>query len=305
MVEIRQRSTLFAGILLSTAILTACETPAPAPDPDYVAGVEQWQTERDERLKSEDGWLTLVGLHWLEEGDNRFGTAPDNDIVLPEGSAPDYVGSLTLDGEEITVVAAEGSDLTLDGGPLTRPEIRADDPGPADVLRTGDLSLYVIRRNDRHAVRVKNPRSDVRAEFSGMEYFPIDPTWRIDAVFVPYDEPKPIQVPNVLGYVETMQAPGHVEFEVNGESLKLVPVSSNGSTKLFFIFGDETNGKETYGAGRFLYTPLPENGKVDLDFNKAYSPPCVFTPYATCPTPPKENRLPARIEAGEKNYAAH
>jgi uncharacterized protein (DUF1684 family) len=295
-----------AGVLSCIAVLAACVTPAPAPDPEYVSVIEQWQAERDERLKSENGWLTLVGFHWLEEGENRFGTAPDNDIVFPEGTAPAHVGTLTLEGDAITVVPGDESDLTLDGAPPTRREIRADDPGPPDVMRTGDLSFYVIRRNDRHAVRVKNPKSPVLAEFTGMEYFPIDPAWRVDAVFVAYDEPRPIQVPNVLGYAVTMQAPGRVEFEVNGESLELVPVlSSPTSTELYFIFGDETNGKETYGAGRFLYTPLPENGKVDLDFNKAYSPPCVFTPYATCPTPPKENRLPVRIEAGEKNYAAH
>ena len=245
-----------------------------------------------------------MGLHWLHEGENRFGSAPDNDMVFPEGRAPDHVGSFVVEQDRVTVRAAAGSGLMLDGEPVVERVVRADDSGSPDILGVGELSFYLLRRNDRYALRVKDPASPILAAFTGMEYFPIDPAYRISAEFVAYDEPRPIEVPNVLGYSESMSAPGEVVFRLGGESLTLVPVlSSPEAEQLFFIFSDGTSGKETYGAGRFLYTPLPEGGRVDLDFNKADSPPCVFTPYATCPLPPHGNRLSVRIEAGEKDFA--
>src|SRR2546423_790680 len=95
-----------------------------------------------------------------------------------------------------------------------------------------------------------------------------------------------------------MESPGYVTFTMNGRSHRLEPVYEDDKREdLFFIFKDQTSGKETYGAGRFLHTPLPKNGSVDLDFNKAYNPPCAFTAFATCPLPTRQNQLPLAIRA--------
>jgi len=281
-------------------------SPQPVPDPEHLAEIESWRAERQKRLESETGWLTLVGLHWLEAGENRFGTGPDNEIVLPEGTAPAMAGSFFLDGDRVTVRAPAHAGLTLEGDPVTERELRDDDPGPVDELLLNDLRLYVIERGDSYAVRIKDPNSPARKGFSGMDYFSIDPAYRVEAAFVAHEEPREVKIPTVMGTVETMLSPGYVEFSLHGKAQSLEPVvESLDDDQLFFIFRDETSGKETYGAGRFLYTDMPANGKVALDFNKAYNPPCVFTPYATCPLPPKQNSIPARIEAGEKTYGEH
>jgi uncharacterized protein (DUF1684 family) len=274
---------------------------------EYVREIQEWRGRRVERLRSETGWLTVVGLVWLEPGENRFGTGEDNRIVLPEGTAPEAAGSFFLEEEAVRVRAEEGVTLTLDDQAVTEQAIRTDhhEDGP-DVLRLGDLSLYIIERSGRFGVRIKDPNHAARREFQGLDYYPIDPAYRMRLELVPYDPPKEVSVPNVLGTPVPMLAPGYVEFQRDGKTWKLTPVVGDPSqTSLFFIFGDLTNGAETYGAGRFLYGDLGEDGVVDLDFNKAYNPPCVFTPFATCPLPPKDNRLTLRIEAGEKKYGDH
>jgi len=164
----------------------------------------------------------------------------------------------------------------------------------------------VIKRGDRIGVRVRDPKSPVRTGFKGLEYFAADPAYKVTAEFVPYEKPRKMPVPTVIGTVEEMDAPGRVRFVIAGKELWLDPVVEDPKEpSLFFIFKDETSGRETYPAGRFLYADMPKDGKVVLDFNKAYNPPCAFTPYATCPLPPKRNALPVRIEAGEKKYADH
>jgi uncharacterized protein (DUF1684 family) len=165
------------------------------------------------------------------------------------------------------------------------------------------VSFYPISRQGRLAIRVKDPETDARRAFRGLTYFPVDPSWRIEARVEDNAAPKPITVPNVLGAETSEPSPGTLVFERGGKTYRLTPVLEEGETDWFVIFGDATNGHDTYGAGRFLYVPPAVDGRTVIDFNKAYNPPCVFTDYATCPLPPPQNRLPIRVEAGEKEYS--
>ena len=270
---------------------------------DYLADLENWKAERQERLRAEDGWLTLVGLHWLEPGANRFGADPELPIVLSAEGAPPLAGTFHLDDEGVHVEPAPGSPLTVNDEPVAgRVTLRDDHSEERDVLGLDRLQLHVIRRGERHGIRVKDPRSPVRLEFSGIDYFDVDPAFRPGAVLKRFDEPLEVQLPTAAGTTASLLAPGEVEFVVHGETHTLLPlVGEPEETTLWFIFSDRTSGKETYGF-RYLYSELAEDGRVDLDFNYAYNPPCAFTPYATCVLPPKENRLGVRIEAGEKAF---
>jgi uncharacterized protein len=271
---------------------------------DFASIEKTWRDKRNTRLASESGWLTLVGLHWLQPGDNAFGSDPSNPVPLPEGKAPKIAGVLTLADGRVHLRAAPGSGLTIDGKPVVEKDLRDDMSDNTDAMNIGDLTFYVIKRDDRVGIRVKDKNSPVRTSFKGIDYFPADPKWRVTATFVPYDTPKKVAVPTVLGTTDMMDAPGLVTFTIDGRALSLQPVVEDPKEPtLFFIFKDGTSAKETYGAGRFLYADMPKDGRVVLDFNQAYNPPCAFTPYATCPLPPKENWLPIRVEAGEKTYA--
>jgi uncharacterized protein len=249
----------------------------------YPARIEEWRKAREASLRST--WLQITGLFWLHEGANRFGKDAANDIVLPDG--PARAGVFDLRGGKVTV--------TLGGA--TRPVAGNSN----DAARVGRLSLFVIRRGDKAGIRMKDPESHYLRDFHGLEYFPPSERYRITARFV--SEPRKIPILNVLGQTEQQECPGYAVFRLNGTELRLYPIlETPGARELFYIFRDQTAGKETYGAGRFLYSDLPKDGSVVLDFNKAHNPPCAFTDYATCPLPPRENRLPVRIEAGEKRY---
>ncbi len=258
-----------------------------AADSSYVQSIRHFQQQRDRSLRSEDGWLTLVGLFWLKPGDSTIGSADSNDFVLPKGSAPARAGTLHLEGNRVTFIAADGSSRTL-----------SHDEEKPDVIHTGAVSFYLIRRGDRLGIRAKDPNSPALKNFHGMKYFPINPEFHFQATFIP--DPKKIPILDILGQTGMQESPGIVEFAYRGQQCHLRPIYE-GNT-LFFLFKDPTNRTQTYQAGRMLNTPLPTNGKVDLDFNRSYNPPCTFTPYATCPLPPKENTLPFPVEAGEMRY---
>ena len=290
---------LIAALLLS---LLAAPTPEA-----HRAEIEAWRAKRMASLKREDGWLTLVGLFWLEQGENRFGSDPKaNRIVFPKGTAPETMGSLDLSGTTVTLRAKPGTDLTSGGRPVSTMTLRTDADDEPTVLEHGRIRFYVIQRGARLGVRVKDSKNPALLAFRGIESYPVDLKWRFEARFDPYDPPKTIPVPNILGTIEKEKSPGAVVFTLGGREYRIDAVKEAGTDDLFLIFGDRTNGEETYGGGRFLYTAPPDKtGRVVLDFNKAYNPPCVFTPYATCPLPPAGNRLPLRVEAGEKNYGSH
>lgn len=272
----------------------------------YQKEIEKWQHERAADLTSEDGWLTLAGLFWLKEGENKVGSDASNEIALPEGKAPKVVGSLWLEKGSVRLDALPDSGLTAGGKPVTASlALQSDADEEPTRLNLGSLSFYVIKRGERFGVRVKDKENPERLHFAGLEYYPADPKWRLEARLQPYNPPKAIPITNILGMTEDMTSPGALLFDVAGKTYRLDAVEEKGSKQFFLIFADETTGHETYGAGRYLYADPPDAaGRVIVDFNKAYSPPCAFTNYATCPLPPSQNRLALRIEAGEKRYAA-
>jgi uncharacterized protein (DUF1684 family) len=288
--------------------------PSPSPQPTqqakttgaaYTDEVERWKAERLASLKGEDGWLSLVGLHWLKEGENKIGSDPASDVPLPAGKSPRVAGSLFLNDGKVRIEARPDSGITSEGKPVTSLELNSDADGKPTVLKLGTLTLHVIKRGERLGVRVKDSASLERTNFRGLEYFPLDERWRVEARFEPYNPPKTIPITNVLGMEEDDPSPGALVFDIDGKTYRLDALTEQGEEQFFIIVADQTSGKETYGAGRYLYAGPPDSqGRLLIDFNKAYSPPCAFTKYATCPLPPEQNRLPLRIEAGEK-FAGH
>jgi uncharacterized protein (DUF1684 family) len=249
----------------------------------YHAGIEQWRREREANLQKDGGWLSVAGLFWLQEGDNRVGPLA-------------RVGNFVLHGGKTTFTADRGVTVTSTGKPVRTMEMRSDE----DILSAGDLSMQVLKRGNRYGIRLWDKNSTFRRDFTGLHWFPVDPAWRIQAKFVPYNPPKMIPIVSIIGDTDQETCPGYATFHIAGKEYRLEPVAEG--QVLFFIFRDLTSTKETYPSGRFLYADAPRNGIVTLDFNKAYNPPCAFTPYATCPLPPPQNRLPLRIPVGELVY---
>ncbi|HZI66612.1 MAG TPA: DUF1684 domain-containing protein [Thermoanaerobaculia bacterium] len=275
-------------------------------DDAHRAEIEKWRSRRIERLKADDGWLTVVGLFWLEPGENGVGSGKGNRVILPAGKAPAKLGTIRLSGNEARLEVARGVDVTHDGKRVESLVLASDEQGDPTLVRHATLSFHLIKRGDRLGVRVRDSASDARQGFHGIAAYPVRSAWRVTGRLDPYPPGKTIPVPNVLGTVSNDRSPGAVVFEVGGKTYRIDAVEEEGSDELFLIFGDRTNGFETYGAGRFLYVARPgPDGKMVIDFNKAYNPPCAFTAYATCPLPPPQNRLALRVEVGEKEYGDH
>jgi uncharacterized protein (DUF1684 family) len=277
----------------STATTATTATAAPAFDPNaHRAEVTEWQTKRAKRLQAEDGWLALVGLHWLKDGANNVKLANGKTVklVLQSGKATLAARSpMAIDGKPI-----EGATPLLDDN---------DENGPTFV-QMGSVRFNVIERGPRFALRVKDANAETRTHFRGLEYYPIDSKWRVEARFEPYSPVKKIPITDITGLTADSDAPGALVFTLDGQEYRLDPILEEGSDELFIIFRDATSKDATYPAGRYLYAKKAgADGKVIVDFNRAYNPPCAFTPFATCPLPPLQNRLPIRVEAGEKKYA--
>ncbi len=263
----------------------------------YRAQVEKWRRAYEATLKSDDGWLTVTGLFWLHEGENKFGSDPLNDIVLTEGNVPAELGSFNMHDGKIEVTISPGVQIKMKGQTVQSAAIL---PDSEDRLALGDLSLLVHKSGERYAVRVKDKNSRLRKNFAGVSWFPIDEHYRVTARFVPYDPPHELEIQNLAGDTLKIPSPGYAEFTLAGEQYRLEAIAQ--ASGLNFIFRDLTSGKETYPAARFLDTPAPTNGQLILDFNEAYNPPCAYNPYTTCPLPPPQNRLRIRIAAGEMMY---
>ena len=278
-----------------------------SPDPArHRRDIEAWRERRFASLKREDGWLTLVGLSWLEQGENAVGSDPKSRVALPAGKAPARLGTITLAGKDATFAAAPGETVELDGKAVSSAALKPDTSGEPTILRRGPLRFYLIDRGGRIGVRVKDAESAALKAFHGIDSWPVDLRWRLEARVERHDPPKAISVPNVLGAISPEKSPATLVFDVGGKTYRLDAVDEEGTTDWFVIFGDQTNGRETYGGGRFLYVTPPAAGATAvIDFNKAYNPPCVFSPYATCPLPPPQNKLAVRIEAGEKSFGDH
>ena len=270
----------------------------------YKAEIAKYRSTRIAELTAPNGWLAVQGLFWLHEGANTAGSDPASEIKLPP-RVPKKVGVFTLKSGVVTFAAAPGAGVTATGKPVDTFTFDSR-KGEQSAITVNGVTLFVIRRSDKTGLRMLDPESDARRHFDGLKYFPLDARYRVRAKFVAYDKIKTVPVPNVLGQLVPMQSPGRVEFTLGGKPYSLEPVYETSKHEdLFFIFKDLTSRAETYGAGRFLHTPLPANGVVDLDFNRAYNPPCAFTDFATCPLPVKENQLQVRIPAGELRWKDH
>jgi len=263
--------------------------------------IDEWHRGRIERLTSETGWLTLVGLFPLEVGEHTFGGAEENDLVFP-GNAPAVAGKLTVSENGVHLEAAEGVVMTHDGTPVTSIDLASDKGGSPTEIRMGTYDFYVIDRPGSLYLRVKDSDSAVRRNFKGIDRYPVSAKWKVPAHLEAYNPPRRLEIPNVMGFNEMVECRGALVFTIDGKECRLEPISeANG--EMFIVFGDATSGHETYGGGRMIYIPSPDqDGNTVIDFNRAYNPPCVFTPYATCPLPHAENVLPIRVEAGEKNW---
>jgi len=259
-------------------------------NPNYQQDIMKWREHRRTRLLADDSWLTLVGLQWLNEGANKI-------------EKPADTGTVTLDHGVVTL--APSPKLMIDGKPVAQPVVLANDTDPKGptMVQSGTTKFNLIKRNDKYGLRVRDTDAQTRRDFKGLDYFPVDPKWRVEARFEPFNPPHHIAITNVLGMVSDEVAPGELVFTIDGKEVRLQPILEQGETDYFIIFKDATSGKETYPAARYLYASPAKDGKTVIDFNKAYNPPCAFTPYATCPLPPAQNRLPFRVEAGEKKYA--
>lgn len=296
------------GMLVSTLLASALLTsPASATTSDsgaFAQSTAAWHAQRETRLAAEDGWLTLVALLWLKEGDNVAGSGGGASVVFP-AKAPARLGTFQRKGSAVSFQPELGVAVTLGGKPFAGGPLKSDADAAPDVLEAGGLRFFVVVRGDKVGLRVKDPDAPKRRDFHGIPTYPADPRWRIEARWEPAPQGNSIPVPTVLGTVDQMPAPGTAVFSIDGHEFRLTPVLEEGETNLFFVFADATNRSETYGAGRFLYATPPKDGRVVLDFNRAYNPPCAFSPYATCPLPPKQNRLPIPIAAGEKRTGDH
>ena len=278
--------------------LNTCDQSGDRSDDAYLKEINKWKEKRLANLKSENGWLNLAGLFWLEEGVNTIGSDSSNSIIFPE-NAPPRLGKYILENRQLRFIPEPGAEIQLNGKPLEELVIITDRTGKPTLLETGSLAWFIIERGDQFGIRLRDYEHPAINELTHIETFPADPAWKIEAKFEAYEEPRELLVPTIIGTVEKNMCPGILHFNVNGVQQKLYPVAAG--RRLFVIFADETSALETYGGGRFLYLDRPDRqGLVTIDFNKAFNPPCAFTEYATCPLPPRENFLTVRILAGEK-----
>lgn len=294
-----QSVLLVLGVASSSGVgLSQAKVEEPAA---YTKEVETWRAARVERLKNPNGWLTLVGLEWLKPGKNTIGSAKDNAIVIAK--APAHLGTVTLDNGKATIALDANSGATIDGTKKAQAELLDDSHEKPTAIAFGTTSFFLIHRVSKFGLRVKDSEAPTRKNFAGIDNFEIDPSWRVEAKWEAYNPPHEVDQTDILGLTEKVTVPGAATFQHDGKTYRVEPILESPTDKeLFLVFADKTSGKETYGAARFLYADMPKDGKVILDFNKAYNPPCAFTPFATCPLPTKQNRLDTRVTAGEKKY---
>lgn len=298
----RSRMVALVAVVLVAAAVLALRASAESPDSSYVQEFEKWKAEQTDDLKT--NWLSLAGLFWLKPGTNTFGTDAGNAIVFPKG--PVHAGEFVLEGKDVTLRLRPDAKATIAGKPATTARLDPDTSNHATKVEMGSLVFHVIVRGEKVGIRVKDRDSNAARDFRGMMFYPLDLNYRITATWVPSDGHKKVAIPTAIGDVSEQITPGSAQFKVNGADVTLTALGGDPKTGLFFVFNDATAKSDTYPGGRFLDTGAVEDGKIVLDFNRAYNPPCAVTPYATCPLAPKENRLTVAIPAGEKfDRAAH
>jgi len=296
---LRIASPLLATILV--LLVSACSNQHPPADPSYLAEINNWHAERVMNLQADDGWLSLVGLHWLASGENSLGSASDNNIIVPAGSAPEKAAVLILgEDDSIRIRSIDNDAMMINAERTSESLLSTDADGAPDIVEIGRLRFYVIKRGERFAVRIKDPEAPTRLNFHGIDRFPVDPVFKVESRPAVYQTPTSLAIATAIGTEEKVTAPGKLHFVIDGQELSLEPFADTPQDSFFIVFRDSTSGQDSYGAGRFLSADPPVDGKVLLDFNRAINPPCAFTPYATCPLAPSENQLNVPIRAGEK-----
>lgn len=293
-----------ALVLAGFGMLLEATAPKKSGGDAYVREVQQFHRQRDNSLKN--NWATLAGLFWLKEGSNTLGADDKDTVVLPKGTAAAQAGIIERQGDKVTLKLNPGVSAAIAGKPVTAPvALHADITGSPTVIEmAGRLKLWTIQRGQRIGIRLQDLKSPAAVGYKPGMWYAIDPKWKITAQWVPNTTGRKVIVPDVIGDAVETPIAGESRFTVNGKQLSMVAMDDVPGT-VEFVFADPTNKKETYHAGRFLDTAKPSGaGSIVLDFNEAYNPPCSVTPYATCPLPPKENRLAAPITAGQK-YSGH
>jgi uncharacterized protein len=272
---------------------------------DETKRIETLREQRVTSLTSETGWLTLAGLFWLKPGSNYFGRDDSKQLVLSQ-SGSGNIGTFDLQGTAVHFTAIADSGVTLADQPVTQLDLATDASDKPTILALDSLRFFAIERAGQFGIRVRDIEHPARKNFTGLSYFPISTDWRIDARYEKYVPSKHVAIVNILGMTEQMEAPGAFVFAKDGQTWRIdAMLESPTDTQLFMMFADATSGRDTYGAGRYLYVPKPDSAQVWLDFNQAFNPPCAFTEFATCPLPPPQNRLALAITAGERKYSAH
>ncbi|MFD2201034.1 DUF1684 domain-containing protein [Shivajiella indica] len=292
--------------LILLPLVFSCQKNEILSEEEHRKEIEAWHEEKMTSLKAENGWLNLIGLYWLEEGGNSFGSGESMDFKLENSTFPVELGVFFLEEGKVYFeplvnevksdgIAVEGKTLIFDAeNKITKP------------LSYKSLHWLIIKRADAYGVRLRDYEAESVRNFKGVEQFPIDLNWRLQARFIPYESSKTIAITNVIGQTTQNPCPGYLEFEIADKTFRLDALEAEEEDELFLIFADETSGRETYGGGRYMYVKRADvSGRVILDFNKAYNPPCVYTPHATCPLPPRQNMLDVAISAGHKNYGDH
>ena len=294
-------STYFLVLVL--AVFSSCQT-TDQNSAAYLTTIRQWQKQRIKKLTAADGWTTLTGLHLLKAGSNTFGSGEDMDIRFPK-NAPKHMGTFTLDTTKISVELNEALGITIDGKKLQNTSLKTDKDERPNIMNWQSLYWFIIKRGEKHYVRVRDTMNVLRQELKTIPHFPIDQKWKLPASFQANKNDSKVTMENALGMHLKLPIEGTVLFDYKGKTYQLLAIDG-GEDKLFLIIADDSSGVETYGGGRYMYIPRPdENNQTVIDFNKAENPPCAFTKYATCLLPPKENYLPFKITAGEKKYAEH
>lgn len=266
---------------------------------DYIQELETWRQKLDQSLRAENGWLALAGLYWMKPGQNSFGSDDSNDIQLAGKQVPGRIGSFVLENQAVKLVLEDPAGLQVNDQPAAPMALKPDLTGEPDVLTLGSLTFMVIERGDKLGIRWWDNERPERTQFEGRTWFPIQPAYRIETHLEPHDQPIELQIASTAGVIQPATGVGRLTFQIHGQTCTLEALEGD-EASVSLIFKDASAEDETYPSGRFLSAPLSEDGRVILDFNRAYNPPCAFSVFTTCPLPPPENILDVRIDAGER-----
>lgn len=294
---------LFTPLLMFVGALVSCCPATRASDQVNTEGPKdwiEWQQKRHESVAGTNGWTTLISRYWLPEGRTFAGADPTNQLLLPQGRVPASVGAFVRKGNSVRFETAPGVMASVDGVVVHELEMKTDVSDHPTIMMIGPLSFVIIERGERFGVRARDPESPARLHFTGLHYFPYAASWRLQGRFEAFPSPHTMRVPEASGGMQEFISPGALVFAHAGKEYRLNVAEEQGEDDYFVIFTDLTAGHSTYAAGRFLYVAKPDAaGRTTIDFNRAYTPPCGFTPFATCPRPPPANTLPFEIKAGE------